>query len=393
MRWTTAIKWKIVILPLLVLAVTLASCGAGEVGLETDEGSVHTTDEASSVVTLEPGPTTTEMEPKIEPAHPASGLTFSNAEGTWWIDAQGKIQLLIDQTWAWLSPDAERIVYEVEEVETGRHDIWLLELTSGVQRNLTNTPDRDEVGPSWWLGRPGVVVFGSDTRTYMENAEFPTIVGLDGSGYRILDTNRSGPRALSLDGQAIAYGGYDKDGVIYRWDVGPEPFDPAEYGILVEKLFQPAWSPDGRYLAWKVAGDFWGNGSTQIGVAIFDLEAQTANLYHVYQPVGGGMFANYLEWSHDGQWLAFVTHNEDAASGRQPNLWVLRPQDGLEIKISPGDVPTWRYDGRYLAYMQTDEEGHQEVWLAEADTWESAEIIDLPLQEMRILLLRGWVRP
>lgn len=187
--------------------------------------------------------------------------------------------------------------------------------------------------------------------------------------------------------------GMGRNGIIYRWDVGTEAFDPAEYGIPVEKLFQPAWSPDGRYLAWKVAGDFLGNGSTQIGVAVFDLEARTAELFHVYQPVGGGMFAHYVEWSPDGQWLAFVTHNEDASTGRRPNLWVLRPEEGLEVKIGQGDIPAWRYDGQYLAYMQTDEEGHQEVWLAEAGTWESAEILDLPLQEMSISLLRGWVRP
>jgi Tol biopolymer transport system component len=391
MKWITAKKWKSVILPLLVLAVTLAGCGTAEIGVETDKGSVRATEEASSVVTSEPSPTATQT--PVEPAHPASGLTFSNAEGTWWIDVQGEIQLLIDQSWAWLSPDAGRVVYEVEDAETGMHDIWLLELTSGERRNLTNTPDRDEVGPSWWPGRPEVVVFGSDTRPYMENAEFPTVVGLGGNDYRILDTDRGGPRALSYDGQAIAYGGYGQDGIIYRWDVGTEPFDPAQYGMPVEKLYQPAWSPDGRFLAWKAAGDFLGNGSTQIGVAVFDLEAQTAALFHVYQPVGGGMFAHYLEWSPDGQWLAFVTHNEDASTGRRPNLWVLRPQERLEIKIGPGDIPTWRYDGRYLAYMQTDEEGHQEVWLAEAGTWESAEILDLPLQEMGITLLRGWVRP
>jgi Tol biopolymer transport system component len=280
----------------------------------------------------------------------------------------------------------------VEDPETYLNDLWLLEIATGERRRLTDTPDRSEVNPTWWAGRPDVIVFGSDTETGMMHSNYPSVVNLDGTGYQVLDPERGGEFDLAPDGLRIAYGGFDQEGRIYRWSEGWVAFDPAEYGLSVEKLFWPSWSPDGRHLAWKVSGNLWENGNTQIGVAVFDLENKTAELLHVFQPIGGGMVPHYLEWSPDGEWLAITAHNEDAEMGRRPNLWILHPGHTEEIKIGEGTLPVWRYDGEYLAFGAPNAEGFLEVWLAKTGTWEIEKVSDIPIPE-QFLFLTGWVQP
>ncbi|MBN1955958.1 MAG: PD40 domain-containing protein [Anaerolineae bacterium] len=314
--------------------------------------------------------------------HPAAGLTYSNAEGLWLIDEQGDPVLLSDQPTGRISPDGRWIAYHSFGEGEAADDIWLVGLTTGERRNLTVTPGRFEWDVAWWPGRPDVIVFGSDVGAGVGEG-YPTVVGLDGSGYQVLDEAEGGPLALSPDGQMMAYGGYDHLGKVYSWDRGPELFDPSQYGLAVEKLYRPAWSPDAQYLAWQVGGDLTGAGNWELGIAIFDLEAGTARLLHTYEPAGGGTFPHYLAWSSDGKWLAFVTFAEPPATGRQPNLWAARPDGGEEVYVGAGTEPLWSPDGLRLAYIGAE----QEIRLAEAGAWEF-EHQALPVNA---LLLRDWV--
>jgi hypothetical protein len=330
-----------------------------------------------------PAATDTETAPDAPPA----GLIYTAAERLWGIAADGSAVPLLDQPGAQISPDGSRAVFSAGFGSEGSSDVWLADLETGERRHLTNTPDRDEVNPVWWPGRPEVIVFGSGVGMEIPDAGYPTVVRTDGSDYGVLDTEQGGPLALSPDGQSLAYGGYDDVGVIYRWGEGPEPFEPARYGLLVEKLYEPAWHPDGRRLAWKVGGDLTGEGTWQIGIALFDLEAETAELLHPYEPVGGTFDADPA-WSPDGEWLAFVTHQEPPAEGRLPNLWVVRWQDGEERCIGAGTNPTWSPDGRQLAY--TGVEGDRAaIAIAEVGTWQVRHV-DLPQE---IESVEAWLPP
>jgi Tol biopolymer transport system component len=375
-----------------VITLFMTSCGRYEDDAEPSETTAGQPGDQGSLVTELPTPVVLETKLPPPPAYPASGLTFTNADGTWWIDGQGEIQQLIDKELARRSPDGKWIAYVEQDPATYMGDIWLMETSTGERQNVTNTPDRDEVSPLWVPGRPDLILFGSDTEFGMENSMYPTVVNIDGSGYRIVDPDTGGLLDVSPDGEMFFYGGYEKTVLAYYWDFGTEVFDPSDFGLSVEKLIIPAWSPDGNQIAWFVAGNFLGTESTQLGIAIFDLESSTAELIHVYQPIGGSEFSNYLVWSPDGEWLAFTTQNEPPATGRAPNLWVVRQDGSDETYLAEGTVPVWRYDGKYLAFQALNEAQSEEVFLAEAGTWEVSRIDDLLLPE-RVQFLWDWVMP
>jgi len=271
-------------------------------------------------------------------------------------------------------------------------DIWLMDTISGERKNLTNTPERDEVSPLWVAGQPDTLLFGSDTATGMENSSYPTIVNLDGSGYQILDEVNGGLGSISPDGSQFFYSAYQPTALIYDWDSGAQVFDPLAYGLHVKALLPPVWSPDGSKIAAFASGDPSNPNVAKLGIAIFDLEMKTAQLHHVYEPLGGGGFSFALQWSPDGEWLAFNTFNEPPAAGRAPNLWVMRPDGSDERYIAEGAAPVWRYDSQYLAFQALNEAQTEEVFLVSTETWEVKHIEDLSLPE-RILFLWDWVIP
>ena len=385
-------RFQVSLILMLIIIVFVASCGPFVADREPSGDTNIQLDDQDSLVTELPTPVVFVTELPPSPAHPASGLIFTNFDGTWWIDGQGEVQLIIDVELANLSPDGKWIVYVEEDPTTFMGDIWLMEVSTGVRQNITNTPDRDEVSPQWVPSRPDLILFGSDTAFGMENSSYPTVVSVDGTGYQILDPDIGGLRGVSPNGEMFFYGGYEGTVLAHWWDLGKETFDPSDYDLSVEKLYIPAWSPDGGKIAWFVSGNFLSSTSLQLGIAVFDLESTSAELLHVYEPIGGSMFIDELIWSPDGEWLAFTTHNEPPATGRAPNLWVIRPDGSDENYIGEGAVPVWRYDGKYLAFQALNEIETEEIFLAETGTWEVSWIDDLPLPE-RIGSLSDWVHP
>ncbi len=328
--------------------------------------------------------------PEVE-VNPLAGLTFSTAAGFWLIDAQGVPQLVVDHSRAHLSPDGRRVVYQAPAEDEGADDVWVMDLATGQQRNLTKTGYRFEENPQWWPGRPEILVFSSDVECCMASRELPTTVGLGGSEYKIIDENNGGPRALSPDGQLMAYSSYQSTGWLYRFGGTPEVFDPAAYGLRVEKLFQPAFSPDGKRLAWRVSGDFDRNGKSDLAIAVFDLQAKTSTLLHVYSPAGGSEAIEDIAWSPDGAWLAFTTQAEPPATGRALNLWVTRPDGSEEKFLASGSSPVWNPDSQLLAFLEATTSGQPEPRLVGMATF-TVQPLSTAVPE-GILFLLDWVRP
>lgn len=383
------IKARVWIIPILIISVAIgAACGRVENDLEGIETQVipqTTLPEATSAVA-------DELPTPQEPAHMASGLVLSSPSETFYVDVNGQVVSLVDQPHAQLSETHDQVLFAREDPSNYKSDIWLLDLESGQEHNLTQTSDRDEIFPQWWPAHPEIVFFLSGEETGMMNNQLPTIVNLDGSGYQILDENRGGPSAFSSDGKSIAYGGYGADGIIYHWSGDLEVFNPGDYGLNVEKIFQPSFSPDGRYMAWKVAGDLNGDGGYTIGLAIFDLQEQTAIVTHIFTVQGGGMVPHYVTWSPDGSWIAYVTFGEGPAVGREPNLWILRPDGRQEMFIDLGIEPAWNPDSKILAYVRTSMEGEVGLRVVDVESLSITAIDDLPFPD-GVDFIMNWIQP
>jgi WD40-like Beta Propeller Repeat len=287
-------------------------------------------------------------------AVPYAGLAYGTQEGIFLFARDGKPKLLIDNpdptspVDAALSPDGGQVIYAGPgDIK----DLWLADLKTEVKRNLTNTPDRREFSPQWWPARPDVTVFeSSPIEDEYYSSGHPTVENLDGSGYRVLDAFTGGPVALSPDGQSLAFGCCGIHGVIYDWDRGATPLDPYSFNVSIQKLYNPAWSPDGKQLAWIVGGSLTAKDSWQIGVAIFDLDAHTVRFLHPYVVLGGTEPQMELSWSPNGEWLAFVNQNETEEQGHDRYLWVMQVDGGAEYSLGQGYNSVWSPDGRYLAF-------------------------------------------
>ena len=302
--------------------------------------------------------------------HPLAGLVYTMDGELWIIDENGEPVYFFNEPAARLSADGRYVLFQPEYDP----DIWLADLTTGERRNLTEGSNRYNGLPQWWPGQQDVVIFGSsdDLGPGFGN---PTIVRVDGSDYRVLDKERGGPLALSMDGEILAYGGFDHSGRIMRRGSEPEDFYPSDYGLDVEKVFQPAWSPDSRKLAWKVSGDPERHSWTS-GVAVFDLEDRSAELFHTYTAVGGGSVPHYLSWSPSGDWLAFVTFNERAEDGRRPNLWIAHPDGQDEIGLGVAFETVWSPDGNQITYsLYDDTQEAYQVWIHDTVTGEQTQIL------------------
>jgi hypothetical protein len=128
----------------LAISLLVASCGIFEADLEPGDEVIIQPDDDISLVTEVPTPVALETEVPPPPAHRASGLILSNSDGTWWIDREGEIQLLIDKSLARFSPDGKWIAYGEEDPATTMDDIWLMEVATGLRKNIRHRNREDE---------------------------------------------------------------------------------------------------------------------------------------------------------------------------------------------------------------------------------------------------------
>lgn len=325
-------------------------------------------------------------------ANPLFGLALVNSEGIWRYNPAGELEFLASGRQGSISPDGRYLLFTVDDPQTFVSDIWWMDLETKEARNLTQTPDRYEQNPSWWPGRQDRVIFTSDTEMGMESSDHPTMINLDGSGYTLLDDTNGGPYAVSPDGEEVFYGGYNGKAFIYREGGETGEFDPASYGIPAERLSVYAWAPNGRKLATLLGGTPAGSSQNRLGVGIFDLDAGTGELFHVYTPQGGGEASFDLVWGPDGRRLAFTTYWEDPSAGRAPNLWVIQSDGSLEQDLGPGFDPLWSPDGKLLAFLAPNPEtGFGDLRLVELNSW-TVQPVDVGLTRPGYSLM-DWIRP
>jgi hypothetical protein len=225
------------------------------------------------------------------PFPPPPGLIYNLEGQLWQVGDDWQPELLAAEAGDVISADGQRALRVVE------NDIWLIYLPTGQRFNLTGNSGRTHCCPQFWPGRPDTIVFGSWS-----------------------PEDDLGPST-----------GY----------LSSAKFDLSEYRVLDEAHLSNA---DGRQLAWTgaVTDPEW-----RIAVAVFDLKAGSAKLFHPYQNAGRGGWFPPPAWSPDGRWLAFVAEDADP---EQVGVWVIDLKSGEERFVGRGIDPRWSPDGHWLLF-------------------------------------------
>jgi hypothetical protein len=329
---------------------------------------------AQDQVPLPPGEIT-----QAGPYQNIAGLVYTDipADETWWIDSNGFPQLLYPERDAKPSPAGDRVLLDRDD------SIWVVDLFTGEEINLTADSNRLEGGSQWWPANPEVIVFNSvDMADGWGMSYGPvSIISEDGSNYQVLEESSSfGSPAPSPDGNTIAYDtGYAA--WLYRLDTGKEPFNVGEYGLETPEDFKigsPSWSPDGMKLTWWVGGSFAPSYEWNLGLALFDLDTKDFQFVHRYQPLGGsGGWIPPAQWSPDGGLLALTIRGQ----GRVPDVMVMRVDGSEAIMLGSGALPLWSPDGSKLVFLRYDPQGSSfidsQILLVERGIWQPT-TVDLP---------------
>jgi Tol biopolymer transport system component len=326
----------------------------------------------STEPTLSPNPSPTWTPWDVPSPHPTRtpapvfpGLIYVDDAGLWQVAGNWQPTLLAE-----INPDAVLSLDSRQAIYTVDGDIWLVDMVTMKQRNLTQGSGRIHCCLQWWPSQPGTIVFGSwplgsdpgPTSGFLSTAK------TNGRGYTILDEEvmSNALPGLSPDGKTIAY---DRTGTawLYHWDTGPEPLDLTAWGVEgLQRIGGPAWSPDGRQLAWTAAVQ---NPDWRIALVVLDMDRQTALTLHPYQNAGRGGWFPPPSWSPDGRWLAFEA--EDVDPGAR-GVWVIATDGSSSHYLGQGSRPFWSPAGRWLTYTGFEGANNSQdpvTWLVEAGSW------------------------
>ena len=215
-----------------------------------------------------------------------------------WLDRAGRRLAVAGHPdrygWVELSPDGERIAFDLANWGLTKGDIWVLESVTGRRTPITSHPDFD--GGPIWSPDGGSIIFHSKRD------------GPSNQIYRLASTGVGDAEQMTEKGGWV-------------WD----------------------WSSNGKYILQSGIGH-----GTGLDLWITQLDGDRASRPYLEEK----FYQNHGQFSPDGQYVAYMSNE----SGRKEVYVQPFPATGERwtISIHGGAHPRWRGDGKELFYVARD---------------------------------------
>ena len=229
-----------------------------------------------------------------------------------------------------------------------RGAIWLMRRDGSGQRQVTRPRGRWDYDPAW--SPSGEVVYFSGTTDTRGSAAFSMRLDgtmLRRLTHGCVDCiGGDDELAPSPDGRIVAYTSWDDSaGSHYSMISAMTPAGrEAEFGFEttgVNHEWSPAWAPDGESLAFA-ALDNDAQDRNQVGRSGIYVSTRTAPARRVFRPGISWPAVRQPAWSSDGRWIAFT--KDRGAAGRDSDIWLVPADGGPARRVTSGradDAPTW----------------------------------------------------
>jgi serine/threonine protein kinase len=128
--------------------------------------------------------------------------------------------------------------------------------------------------------------------------------------------------------------------------------------FLMEHAMEPAWSPDGSHVVFQTSDP---------GDPVVVAESAGGNPKQIYIGAEPGIHNHFPTWSHDGQWIYFISGVWDS---REMDIWRIRFPGGMTERLTHlgRDIRYLRpLDDRTMLYVSPDQNGSG-PWLWAFDT-------------------------
>ena len=257
---------------------------------------------------------------------------------------------------------AGRLAFERKENDNS--DVYVMNPDGTELTRLTDDPG--------WDGTPAWSPDGTQIAFASERLGIPVIMlmNADGSDQRPLTeaTYASLMPVWSPDGTQIAFastrsyevqqqgGRQEVDAGFEIWVMYADGSDPQRItGDPEDQALYPAWSPDGKQLAFQEVTD-------KVRIMVQKpVEGVSASI--ISDSVDGRHFTP--AWSPDGRQIVFMSQVDNGA-----DIWLLDVKSGEATQLSQpasnDGEPTWSPDGKEIAFV-SDRDGTQSLYIMSAD--------------------------
>ncbi|UCG85361.1 MAG: PD40 domain-containing protein [Gemmatimonadota bacterium] len=243
-----------------------------------------------------------------------------------------------------ISPDGRFVAYSAPADENGSaRDIFAIEVETGNERALVQHPADDRV--LGWSPDRSSILFSSDRTGTVGAWLLPIEEGEPNGEPRLVkpDMWRMQPIGFARNGSYF-YGTSTTLMDVYVGGFDPQTGELVGEPTLVSEQFQgsnmnPAWSPDGRYLAYvSMRGAAAGAVSPEVVVIRSTENGKVREIEPELRQIGN------LRWSADGRYLLLRGRDEQSRRG----LFRIDVQSGTITPCETGHFGEWSADGESL---------------------------------------------